>query len=225
MESVLLDRYRTAVQGSVLELVPGGSRLTEELVHQAGAYMGIGPSSAVINVCRQMYLGGRFAITAIDELEQFEPSGFDVVFAGRCAIDSLGEERRRRLFGAVHRVLGGTGLWIFSSHNAAAPELQQGAEQASSKRRPGGVLRGLRMRSSRAPMDERELGHELLSGIHGDLSAGPYRITREAQEGQLEQSGFELVECVDLAGNQVPPGSEGAASAELHYVARPVPAR
>jgi hypothetical protein len=220
VESVLLERYRTALQGSVLELVPGGSRLTKELVHQAGAYMGVGPSSAVINVCRQLYLGGRFTITDIDDLGQFDPGGFDVVFAGRCALDSLGGERRRGLFGAVRRVLGGNGLWIFSSHNAAAPELQQVPEQAS-KRRPGGVLRGRRMRSSRAPMDERELGHELLSGVHGDLSAGPHRITREAQERQLEESGFELVECIDLSGHQVPAGAEAAESAELHYVARP----
>jgi hypothetical protein len=220
VESVLLERYRAALQGSVLELVPGGSRLTEELVHQARAYIGIGPSPAVINVCRQVYLAGRFLVSDIGDLEQFEPGGFDVVFAGRCAIDNLGTERRRGLFEAVHRVLGQGGLWIFSSHNAASPELQQFAAP-SSGRRQRGLLRGLRLRSSRAPMDERELGDELLTGIDGDPSAGPYRITREAQEQQLAELGFELGECIDLGGHQVSSDAPASESPELHYVARP----
>jgi hypothetical protein len=223
VESVLLERYRAALQGSVLEMIPGGSRLTEELVHQSRAYVGIGPSPAVINVCRQMYVAGRFVISDVGDLDQFEPGRFDVVFAGRCAIDSLGAERRRALFEAVHRTIGPGGLWIFSSHNAASVELQQIAEQSSGRRR-GGLLRGLRVRSSRAPMDDYELGSELLSGIDGDLSVGPFRITRAAQTEQLEQLGFELAECLDLGGHQVPSDPAAAESPELHYVARPAPA-
>lgn len=223
MESVLLERYRPALQGSVLDLVPGGSRLTEELVHQARAYVGIGPSPAVINVCRQVYLAGRFLVSQVDELEQFDPGGFDVVFAGRCAIDRLDTERRRAVFEGVRRVLGQGGLWIFSSHNAASPELREIAEKSG--RRRGGLLRGLRMRSSRAPMDDGELGDELISGIDGDLSGGPYRITHRAQARQLEQLGFELRECIDLGGHQVSPDAPAPESAELHYVARPVPPR
>jgi hypothetical protein len=222
VESVLLERYRPALQGSVLELVPGGSRLTEELVHQARAYVGIGPSPAVINVCRQIYLAGRFVASDIVGLDQFEPGGFDVVFAGRCSIDNLNAERRLRLLAGVRRVLGEEGLWIFSSYNAASPALQPSADQPSGRRKGGGLLRGLRMRSSRAPMDERDLGNELLSGIDGDPSTGPYRITSDAQETQLGECGLRLVECIDLGGHLVTQGAPASTSPELHYVARPV---
>ncbi len=220
MESVLLERYRPALQGSVLELVPGGSRLTEELVHQAGTYVGLGSSTAVINVCRQMYITGRFVISQLDDLDQFEPGSFDVVFAGRCAIDSLSDERRRRLLAGVHRGLRAGGLWIFSSRNAASPHLGE-IEEPPSGRRRAGLLRGRRMRSSRAPMDERELGYELLGGIDGDPTAAPYRITREAQEQQLGETGFELRECIDLDGHEVSSDAPTSESPELHYVARP----
>ncbi|HWD64518.1 MAG TPA: methyltransferase domain-containing protein [Solirubrobacteraceae bacterium] len=222
MESVLLERYRSALQGSVLDLVPGGSRLTKELVHQAGDYLGVGPSPAVINVCRQMYLTGRFVVADIDALEQFESGRFQVVFGGRCAIDSLNGERRRGLFERVRQLLDSEGLWIFSSHNAASAQLQQ-ADEAVPDRRRGGRLRGLRLRSSRAPMDEHDLGAELLSGMDGTLSAGPYRITKAAQEAQLDELGFTLLECLDLDGHAVPEAGLAPESAELHYVARPVP--
>lgn len=204
----------------MLELVPGGSRLTEELVHQARTYMGIGPSPAVINVCRQMYLAGRFVVAEIDDLGQFEPGGFDAVVGGRCAIDGLDGERRRVLFQGVHRVLASGGLLIFSSHNAAAPELHQVPEQSEARRR-GGLLRGLRLRSSRSPMDERDLGNELLSGIDGHQSPGPYRIASDAQAAQLGEVGFALLECIDLQGHVVPPDGPGSQALELHYVARP----
>lgn len=222
VESVLLDRYRSALQGSVLDLVPGGSRLTEELVHRAGSYLGVGPSPTVINVCRQMYLSGRFVVADIDAMEQFVAGSFQLVFAGRCAIDSLNGERRRGLFERVHRLLDRDGLWIFSSHNAASPQLQQ-SDETSAGRRRGGRFRGLRLRSSRAPMDEHDLGAELLSGIDGSLSAGPYRVTHTAQETQLEELGFHLLECLDLAGRVVEQTQPAADSAELHYVAKPVP--
>jgi SAM-dependent methyltransferase len=222
VESVLLERYRPALQGSVLDLGPGGSRLTEELVHQAQSYLGVGPSTAVINVCRQIYLTGRFVVADVDALEQFEAGSFQAVIAGRCAIDSLPGERRATLFERVHRLLDTEGLWIFSSHNAASPQLQQADEASSGRRRGGGLRRGLRLRSSRAPMDEHDLGAELLSGMDGTLAAGPYRTTKAAQESQLGELGFRLLGCLDLQGHVVAETDPASESAELHYVARSV---
>ncbi|MBV8952614.1 MAG: hypothetical protein JO179_00660, partial [Solirubrobacterales bacterium] len=47
-----------------------------------------------------------------------------------------------------------------------------------------------------------------------------YYIGRDEQARQLEQLGYELVECLDLEGVPVPPGARSQ-STELHYVARP----
>ena len=218
MESVLLERYRPALQGPVLELVPGGSRLTEELVHQAGAYTGLGSSVAVIGVCRQVFPRGRFVHGDIADLDQFDPDAFGVAFAGRCGIDALSADRRRALFGALQRVLRWNGLLIFSSHNAGAAA-EDAAPEGRSPRR-GSRLRGLRLRSSRAPMDERDLGSELLSGVDGDLSGTGFRIGRDEQEQQLVDFGFQLIECLDLDGHALAAGDPGTDVPELHYVAR-----
>jgi SAM-dependent methyltransferase len=222
VESVLLERYRVALQGAVLELVPGGSRLTEELVHQARAYNGLGPSSAVIGVCRQMYRTGKFTHGDLAGLDQFDPAGFDAVVAGRCALDVVNGERRLLVLEGLHRVLSPGGVLIFSSHNALEQASPPPAE-AHGGRKGGGLLRGLRLRSSRAPMDERELGNELLSGIDGELTV-QYQIGRQDQEAQLNELGFQLVECLDLEGHSVASGTAAGSPLELHYVARPAPA-
>lgn len=221
VEKVLLERHEAALHGAVLELVPGGSKLTEELVQQARSYTGIGPSMAVIGVCRQIFRAGEFLHGEVTDLERFRPGAFDAILAWRCALDLLSLERRRIALEGAQRVLAPGGLLIFSSHNQPA----QGDAPATENRarRGGGLLRSLRLRSSRAPMDERELGNELLSGIDGDPSAAQYRIGRDEQEGQLGELGLELVECLDLDGNLVPSGAATDAP-ELHYVARRGPA-
>lgn len=217
VEKGLLERHAASLAGAVLELVPGGSQLTEELVHRASSYTGVGSSAAVIGVCRQMHRAGKFVHAEITDLDQFPPAGFDAVLAWRCSLDLLSVERRRAVLQAVHRVLTPAGLLIFSSHNQ--PDKSATPAQENRGRRGGGLMRNLRLRSSRAPMDERELGSELLSGIDGELSGELYRIGRDEQEGQLNELGFRLIECVDLEGQAVPAGSAAADSPELHYVA------
>jgi SAM-dependent methyltransferase len=220
VESVLLERHRAAFLGDVLELIPGGSRLTEELVHQARAYTGVGPSAAVIGVCRHMYRSGTFVHADIRELQQFGEGRFSAVAAWRCAIDSFDDEQRRVLLERVNRALRRDGVMIFSSHNLAG---QTGTQQPDRRSGGlGGLLRGRRPRSSRAPMDDRELGYALLSGIDSELGGGQYHIGRDRQETQLGELGFRLLECLDLAGHPVAPDEEAAESPELHYVAQPV---
>jgi SAM-dependent methyltransferase len=219
VESVLLERYRPTLLGDVLELIPGGSRLTEELVHQARSYTGIGPSAAVIGVCRHLYRGGSFVHADIRELGRFGGGAFSAVVAWRCAIDPFEDAQRRVLLERVGRVLRHDGVLVFSSHNLAGQTPTPQADRRAG--RLGGLLRGRRPRSSRAPMDDRELGYALLSGIDDDLPGGQYHIERDRQETQLGELGFRLVECLDLAGQPVGPEDDAAHSPELHYVAQP----
>lgn len=220
MERLLFERHATVLQGAVLELIPGGSQFTGELVNQARSYTGVGPSAAVIGVCRQVYRAGKFVHAEVTDLEQFSEGAFDAVVAGRCALDLLDPERRRVAFERIHRVLGPLGVLIFSSHNL--PDQASAPPAEARGRRGGGLRRALRLRSSRSPMDERELGNELLSGIDGEVG-GQYQIGRDEQEAQLSELGFRLVECLDLDGQAVPRGSAATDSPELHYVAHLVP--
>jgi SAM-dependent methyltransferase len=175
----------------------------------------------VISVCRQIYGAGTFVHSEITDLGQFPAGGLGAVLAWRCSVDVLDVEHRRTVLQEAHRVLAPSGRLIFSSHNR--PDQSEAPAAENRARRGGGLLRNLRLRSSRAPMDERELGNELLSGIDGEPSADQYRIGRDEQEAQLGELGFRLIECIDLEGHAVPAGESAAESAELHYVAAPVP--
>jgi hypothetical protein len=50
-----------------------------------------------------------------------------------------------------------------------------------------------------------------------------YYIGRDAQARQLDELGFDLLECLDLDGRTVAPGEDAPESGELHYVARARP--
>jgi hypothetical protein len=57
-----------------------------------------------------------------------------------------------------------------------------------------------------------------------DFSLLHYYTSRDAQQRQFAQEGFELVECLRLSGEPVAAGDDAASAAELYYVARPAPA-
>jgi hypothetical protein len=50
-----------------------------------------------------------------------------------------------------------------------------------------------------------------------------YYISRDAQERQLREEGFELIECLDDDGKTVAPGETGEDYVELYFIARPLP--
>ena len=70
------------------------------------------------------------------------------------------------------------------------------------------------------PFEVSEQSYAVLNDISQDFAALHYYITRNAQERQLAEHGFELLECLDLDGRPVGPEDEMADCAELHYVAR-----
>jgi hypothetical protein len=53
-----------------------------------------------------------------------------------------------------------------------------------------------------------------------DFSVLHYYVSRDAQERQMMQVGYELLECLDLEGRCVERGETAAKCPELHYVAR-----
>src|SRR5207302_9604378 len=92
-----------------------------------------------------------------------------------------------------------------------------------SPRRPGESIRNLprRVRNRRAlrPLERSESGYSIRNDEAHDFSLLHYYISRDAQERQLAEHGFELPECRDLDGGQVPSHAHAARCPELHYVA------
>lgn len=222
VEKQLMDRYRQPLQGDVLELVPDGSRLTEELIARAMSYTGMGPSSGVITICRQVHRSGTFLQGDVRHLESFELGEFTAVVAGRCTIDLMSDKRRGLLLEKVRPLIADDGLLIFSSRNAASEEVAVAPAGKSSGKGSGLGRLFRRNRSELSELPEHEPTDEFMSDETGEQSELRSYIERDAQERQLTETGFVLLECVDLDDRPVPPGDAAAECPELHYVAKPV---
>jgi SAM-dependent methyltransferase len=221
VEQTVFERYQEPLQGSVLELSPGGSRLTDELIARAASYTGIGPSGAVIAVARHLHRTGRFVHADLRDLDQFSEHEFTSVMAGRCAIDLFGDDGRRELLRGIHRVLAPGGLFIFSSHNL---DTASAAEPEAEPDRGRSGLAGRLFRRNRRDLEqlqEQGLDYAVRAGSELDASPLQYHISRDGQERQLTELGFRLIECLDLDARPVPPGEAVSTVRELHYVAQP----
>jgi hypothetical protein len=142
-------------------------------------------------------------------------------------LDVLGDEERRGVLEEIRRIVAPGGLLIMSSHNREyAPRIGPGVRVLlGSPRRPGESIRNLprRVRNRRAlrPLERSETGYSIRNDEAHDFSLLHYYISRDAQERQLAEHGFELIECRDLDGQLVPQHAAAERCPELHYVARP----
>ena len=217
VESALIGRHRDALRGDVLELLPSGGPLTTALVGTARSYTGIGPSAALISVCRHFHRSGTFIQGDIRELAELGDKEFSAIVAAHGVIDLLAEEQRAALLDHLHRLLRPGGTLIFSSHNQAASDGEDDVPAPAGKRRTGRLGRLFRERHA--------FPEDCAPGEQGEGFAGAegrYRISRDDQDRQLSEHGFSLIDCRDLDDREVPSGESGASSDELHYVARPL---
>ena len=138
----------------------------------------------------------------------------------------LADEERATFFEAAHRLLNPGGLLIFSSHNLACATLLKSPFRSISADSPLSFASQV-LRLPRSYRNHRRLtrweriepDYAILNGSAHDFSLLHYYISRDGQERQLERHGFELLECVDAHGREVPPGENALGSHELHYAA------
>lgn len=226
VEVMLLVRYREALSGRVLELGCGAGRLTGYLAELASVAHGVDISPAMVDHCRRAYPRATFGEGDLRDLSAFEPGSFDVVVAAYNVLDVLGDQERRAALDGMHRVLAAGGLLMMSTHNRDyAPRL--GEPLRLRGRTPLRVAitlarmpRWQRNRRRLLPLERNEPGYAILNDISHDFSALHYYIHRDAQERQLAECGFELVECLDLDSRRVERDHEASDCSELHYVAR-----
>lgn len=226
VEAQLLEEYRAALSGRVLELGCGAGRLTGYLAEIAGATHGIDISPAMIDYCRRTYPNATFSVGDIRDVARLGTGSFDAVVAADNVLDVLGDTDRGLVLDGIHEVLSPEGLLVLSTHNLGyAPHLADPITIGGQ-----GLLRGgltllrwpfwqfnrLRLRR----FERSEAGYAILNDVSHDYMALHYYIARDAQEAQLVRHGFELVECLGPDGERVPPGADAPGAPWLHYVAR-----
>jgi SAM-dependent methyltransferase len=225
-ERTLLERHRDALAGRVLELGCGAGRLTGHLCELAQVLHAVDISPAMVAFCRNRYPRAVFSEADLRDLSQFEDDSFGAVVAPFNVLDVLGDGERHRALNEIRRVLVAGGLLIMSSHNRGyRPRIAAGIQVIiGSPRRPAASVRSLprRLRNRRRlrRLEHAENGYAIVNDDAHDFSVLHYYISRDAQERQLADEGFELWECLDLDGRDVPAGAAAASCPELHYVAR-----
>jgi len=230
VEAALIDRYRTSLGGRVLELGCGAGRLTGHLSEISPNVHGIDLSPAMIAYCQRTYPRASFAVGDLRDLSGFQTGAYDAVVAPFNVLDVLGDAERRQVLGDIGRLMAPDGLLIMSSHNrhyALHPltrirlwiRLWLG-----SPRRPLTSLRNLPLRFANrrrlGKLQRVEDGYSIVNDEAHDFSVLHYYISRDAQERQLIDLGYTLIECLDLHAADVQRGESAAHCSELHYVAR-----
>jgi SAM-dependent methyltransferase len=230
VEEVLIERHRTALEGRVLELGCGAGRLTGYLSELSPEVHGLDLSPAMVAYCQRTYPRASFSVGDLRDLSAYEAGSDDVVLAPFNVLDVLGDAARRRTLMQIRDLLAFDGLLVMSSHNIhyarrARTKLRLWIRLlVGSPRRPAASLRGLprrfgnrhRLRS----LQRTERDYAIVNDEAHDFSVLHYYISRDAQERQLREAGYELLECLDLDGQAVEPGEAAANCPELHYVAR-----
>lgn len=228
-EAVLLDRYRSALAGRVLELGCGAGRLTGYLSEISPHVHGIDLSPAMVAYCRQTYPRASFDVGDLRELSGFETGAYEAVVAPFNVLDVLDDEDRRRVLAEIRRLLAADGVLIMSSHNRPyAPRLLARVRlwirlMCGSPRHPLTSLRNLPLRFANrrrlAKLQREDDGYAIVNDEAHDFSVLHYYISRDAQESQLSELGYTLTTCLDLDGRDVERGESAAHCSELHYAA------
>jgi SAM-dependent methyltransferase len=222
-ERAILERHREAFTERVLEIGCGPGRLTGHLARLAGSIHAIDVSPAMVDACRRRHPEVIVELKDVRDVSSFGSDSFDAVFAPFNVLDVLGDGDRRRTLDAICSLLPPYGFFVMSSHNLAAPpspKLFGPARARDAVRMLPHVPSMLRNRRRLRQFERRGDDYAILNDISHDYGALHYYTTRDAQERQLAEHGFGLIECLDREGQPVPAGHDAAHASELHYVAR-----
>ncbi len=235
VEALILARYHDRLSGRVLELGCGAGRILGYLVRLGGQVEGIDVSERMVAYCREHFPGATVRLGDLRDTPRLVEGKLDAILLLDNVLDVLDDAVRRQFLSEVKDLLADDGVLIFSSHNLVpnggpsvdVPRLARRVLQkppAEILASAGRVLREARNRRRLAPLQYRAADHAVLNDSACEFAVLHYYTTRDDQERQLNESGLELVECLDVDGDPVPRGERGQ-SLWLHYVARARPER
>lgn len=230
-EVAIMLSHHEAFSGRVLEVGCGAGRVTGYIQMAAAEAYGVDISAEMVEHCRRVYPGATFIQADMLDVGELDEAPFDVVFATFNVIDALSPERRHLALEGFKQALKPGGLLAMSSHNRAfAPDVVGPVGEALTHLRSGD-LRAVARTVPRLPrqvrnhrrmrrFEQEEHEYALLNDPAHDFLLLHYYATREDQERQLADHGFEVLECLDLEGNLLADGEPAAHCSELHYVSR-----
>jgi SAM-dependent methyltransferase len=242
-EVVVIARHHEALAGRVLEVGCGAGRVLGYLAALGGEVHGIDVSTTMVEYCRRAYPDVDVRLGDLAALGDSAEGPFDAIIAADNILDVFDDAERRCILSEIRKLLAPRGLLIFSSHNL---DFIDGEADATGPPVSGRAAVGLlsmvalsspahavnvvaraprRARNKRRllPLERRTNDHAILNDSEGDYGALHYYIRRDDQERQLQELGFELLECLDADARPAGKGKAGYGQ-WLYYVARPVSA-
>jgi len=185
-ERVFAEHASAISTARVLDLGVGGGRTTRYLLPRARSYRGIDYAPAMIEACRRNFpecAPEVFAVGDARDLSAEPAGGYDFVLFAYNGIDLVSHDDRLEIFAEVRRVLSPGGLFFFSTHSL------HGFPSADAD-----------VQSRNLDVDMKVIQrHGWGQLIDHKPDSVTYYIYPSAQREQLETSGFELVEALDMA--------------------------
>lgn len=230
-ERAVLRDLRSSLEGRrVLELGCGAGAITAELLALTDDVVGVDISPAMVEYCRSAFPRGTFVVGDLLDLSGYDSGRYDVVVAGANVLDVASHEERPHVVAELRRVLARDGVLYFSSHNRNSTEALRQAQRGPRLRlekRPARLGRGLAA-YVQARINRRRLArHQRFEPDYAIINDSAHRwsllhhyTTREAQERELVDAGFELVAVYGMDGRRLEPSDDDSSYTELHYVAR-----
>ena len=224
VEAALFAHHRAALSGAVLEIGCGAGRVTRFLAELSDEVTAIDVSPLMVEACARNVPGVRAEVGDLRDLGAYGDGAFGAIVAANNVIDVLGDEDRRAALAGFARALAPGGLLLFSTHNQAhIPHMH------ALPRSPREVARAVyharhfpqRVRNRRfaRAFEHADSEYAIVNDSAHAHRLAHYYIRRDAQERQLADAGFALLECLDLDAHPVAPGETAERSASLHYAA------
>jgi SAM-dependent methyltransferase len=245
VEVQILVRYSQALRGRVLDLGCGAGRVLSYLLMLGADVHGVDLAPAMVEYCHRTLPSAHVVVGDVGRLEECVSGVFDAVIAPDNLIDVFDDAERRRVLAGWRNFIAPDGLLIFSTHDLGWVDAHPGKRSWETSTPTGllkkllgrspaqiaeGLLRRRRVAGNRrrlAPLEERHSEYAILNDFPHDYSLLHYYIRRDAQERQLQELGYELIECLDGRGDVVEAGGHAPSDHymdNLHYIARPLPA-
>jgi SAM-dependent methyltransferase len=222
-EMTILLRHRDRiVDKRLLEIGCGAGRLAAYL-GPSSHYVGLDISPHMIAHCRTAYPGLDFVEGDL-RAPQFADATFDTIVAISNVVDAVSHADRLAALAEWSRVLVPGGTLIFSTHNrhhpVERPVLERSRNPLRQVRFGIEYLQALLNHARLRGHERSEHDYELRNDPGHEFSVLHYYIDRATQERQLEAAGFEVLDCIDVAGVSLAPTEDDRASTELHFVAQ-----
>lgn len=229
-DGVALLKYQPALaHKDILDIGAGTGRTAVYLAPLAHRYQAIDYSPVMVERFQHDLPDVPIELADMRDLSRFSDGGFDFVLASNNVFDAVDHADRLRTLREMHRLLRPGGMLMFSSHNRDVqdiehwPRLEFSRNPVTQLQFTAHWLRALSNHARLRHMQTFADDHAIVNDDAHDSGLLHYYIGPEAQQRQLAEQGFELLEIFDKQGSPVTPGGHAPHSRWLLYVARRLP--